>query len=271
MQPAPIAMMDSGVGGLTVLKTALRTFPQEQFLFLGDEQHLPYGEKSPTAVRAYSSAIGSFFVRQQAKLMIVACNTATSVALASLQNTLPIPVIGVIEPGSRAAVQATRNHQIGVIATRGTVASHAYRDAIHQLDPTCEVVELACPKLIPLVEAGNYQTSIDQKIVRESLAPLLQSKIDTLILGCTHFPIISSLIQQAVAPQVRLIDPGIATIATAQQLLENENQLEKTGSGSCRFYTTANPNRFAQVASQWLNRKVVAQLIDYQQLQTNDK
>ncbi|USS91233.1 glutamate racemase [Fructilactobacillus carniphilus] len=270
MNEAPLAFMDSGVGGLTILKPAFAQLPAENTLFFGDEAHLPYGEKQPQQVIDYSLQIGRFFVKKQAKLMIIACNTASALALPTLQAELPIPVLGVVEGGSRAAIQATTNHKIGIIATRATVNSHAYQRAIHRLSSQAEVVELACPTFIPLVEQGDYHSERVQQMVIDGLAPLQGSGIDTLVLGCTHFPIIRELIQSVMGPTVTLVDPGAETIAEAHQVLEQRQLLAQDQHPFHDFYTSSDPERFQQVGSQWLNRKVDVQLVTPSQLSSYD-
>ncbi|USS86795.1 glutamate racemase [Fructilactobacillus cliffordii] len=266
MNEAPLAFMDSGVGGLTILKPAFAQLPAENTLFFGDEAHLPYGEKQPQQVIDYSLQIGRFFVQKQAKMMIIACNTASALALPTLQAELPIPVLGVVEGGSRAAIQATNNHKIGIIATRATVNSHAYQCVIHQLSSQAEVIELACPTFIPLVEQGDYHSERVQQMVSDGLAPLQGSGIDTLVLGCTHFPIIRDLIQSVMGPTVTLVDPGAETIAEAHQVLERRQLLAQSQHPFHDFYTSSDPERFQQVGSQWLNRKVDVQLVTPSQL-----
>ncbi|USS93778.1 glutamate racemase [Fructilactobacillus ixorae] len=270
MNSAPLAFMDSGVGGLTILKPAMLRLPSESTVFFGDEAHLPYGEKQPQQVIDYALAIGRFFATRHAKMMIIACNTASALALPTLQTQLPFPVLGVVEPGSQTAVQASSNHKIGVIATRATVTSHAYRDAIHRLNPTAEVVEVACPTFIPLVEKGQYSGQAVRDLIAAGLQPLQGSGIDTLVLGCTHFPIIRDLIQAELGPGVTLVDPGAATIEQATQWLTEHDQLAEDRTPSHDYYTSRDPAHFQRVGSEWLKRKVEAQLVTPNQLTQDD-
>ncbi|ANZ58322.1 glutamate racemase [Fructilactobacillus lindneri] len=261
MNSAPIAFMDSGIGGLTVLKLSLKELPKENTLYLGDEAHLPYGEKKAGQVINYATEIGHFFEKKHAKFMIIACNTASATALSRLQTELAIPVIGVIEPGSRAAIKVSKNKKIGIIGTSVTVKSHAYRDAIKKIDSNAEVIEVACPTFIPLVEKGDYTSPEAKQIINDGLKNLKNTGIDTLILGCTHFPIVANLIQAALGDKVTLINPGFETVETAKQMLQNQSLLNDKTSSKNQFYTTSGVEHFDEVASQWLNRKVKAELI----------
>ncbi|WP_413627171.1 glutamate racemase [Fructilactobacillus vespulae] len=267
MNSKPIAFMDSGVGGLSVLKVALSELPQENMLYLGDEAHMPYGEKNPKQIVDYSLEIGNFFVKNQAKMMIVACNTATSVALSTLQKNLSIPVIGVIKPGSEAALKVTKNQKIGVIATRATIASHSYRQEILKINPKADVIELACPTFIPLVESGDYNSEEAKQIIKAGLKQLKNTGIDTLILGCTHFPIIANLIQNEIGEQVKLIDPGYETIDLAKQVLKTNDLYAKNNQNIVNYFTTSGINHFDEIGSHWLQQNVKAKLITTSRLE----
>ncbi|USS87655.1 glutamate racemase [Fructilactobacillus hinvesii] len=270
MNTAPLAFMDSGVGGLTILKPAFAQLPQENTLFFGDEAHLPYGEKQPQQVIDYSLQIGRFFAQKQAKMMIIACNTASALALSTLKKALPFPVLGVVEAGSRSALRASSQQKIGVIATRATVNSHAYRSTIQKLAPQAEVVEVACPTFIPLVEQGDYRSERVRQLVAEGLEPLRGSGIDTLVLGCTHFPIIRDLIQNEIGSKVTLVDPGAETVSQAQRILQQQDLLAGPQDPDHTFYTSKDPERFQKVGEQWLNRKVDVQLVTPDQLEHYD-
>ncbi|WP_429970718.1 glutamate racemase [Fructilactobacillus sp. Tb1] len=266
MNSEPIAFMDSGIGGLTVLKVALKELPHENMIYLGDEAHMPYGEKSVDQVIDYSLEIGDFFENQDAKCMVVACNTATASALSELQTKLNIPVVGVIKPGSTAAVKATKKEKIGVIGTKVTVNSHAYKKEIQKLNPNAEVIELACPTFIPLVEKGDYTSQLAKDTVAAGLQSIKDSGIDTLVLGCTHFPIIANLIQAVMGDDVQLIDPGFETVNVAKSILADKNELNNAKITETKYYTTEGVTHFDEVASQWLNRKVGSKLITPDQL-----
>lgn len=271
MKSEPIAFMDSGIGGLTVLKVALKELPHENMIYLGDEAHMPYGEKSVDQVVNYSMEIGNFFEKQNAKCMVVACNTATASALKDLQTKLSIPVVGVIKPGSSAAVKATKNGKIGVIGTKVTIDSHAYRNEIKKLTPEIETVGLACPTFIPLVEKGDYTSQAARDTIANGLASIKNSGIDTLILGCTHFPIIANLIQDVMGDEVKLIDPGYETVNVAKQILKDNNELNNAKTTEINYYTTEGVIHFNNVASKWLNRRVGSELITPNQLKDYEK
>lgn len=250
-------MLDSGVGGLTVLKSALAQLPAENYVYVGDTAHMPYGEKSPEAVVDYTLGIGHYLLDQhQIKALVVACNTASACALPALRAELGIPVIGVIDAGVRAALSSSQNQQIGLIATAGTVQSKQYQDKLAA--EQAAVLAQAEPDFVQLVEHNQYQDAEQQSKIRADLAPFVGSGIDTLILGCTHFPLLAPLIQAAVGNQVRLVDPGAATVAELDQTLSVaglHTQAQKTGFR--RLYTTGPVAPFTTIAKQWLGQQAV--------------
>src|SRR4051812_4127255 len=204
--PQPIGVFDSGIGGLTVVRELMRQLPQESVVYFGDTARVPYGPKSPDTVRRYSREIASFLLKQQAKAIVIACNTATAHALSVLREEFSVPVIGVVEPGARAAARATSGGRIGVIGTAGTVASGAYDRAIRAILPDARVVTKACPLLVPLVEEGWIDHPVTAQVAREYLAPLMDEQIDTLVLGCTHYPLLKDVLCRALGRGVTLID-----------------------------------------------------------------
>ncbi|WP_143463281.1 glutamate racemase [Levilactobacillus enshiensis] len=255
MPSDPIGLMDSGVGGLTVLKEVQRLLPTENTVFLGDQARLPYGPRSVAEVTTFTRQIAAY-LRQQAniKMLVIACNTATAAALTTMQAELPIPVVGVITPGAQAAVKVTKNHRIGVIATAGTVKSDQYRQKILAADSENTVISVACPDLVTLAEANDLTSSHAQKVVDDSLAPFKGQNIDTLILGCTHFPLLKAAIQTAIGPDVLLVDPGAATAEVARQLLVQDQLLNSTvTAGTADYFTTGDVSKFNELASQWLD------------------
>ncbi|WP_369956880.1 glutamate racemase [Levilactobacillus brevis] len=257
MQNDPIGLMDSGVGGLTVLKEVQRLLPTENTVFLGDQARLPYGPRSVAEVTMFTKQIAQF-LRQQAgiKALVIACNTATAAALTTMQQTLPIPVIGVIAPGAQAAVQTTRNHRIGVIATAGTVKSDQYRRDILAAAPNSQIFSVACPEMVTLAEQNDLTTTHAQSVVAANLASLMDKKIDTLVMGCTHFPLLRSAIQHAVGSQVTLVDPGLATAEQAAAILKTHGLLNPaTTRGTAQFFTTGETAHFDTLASQWLDQQ----------------
>jgi len=255
MQNSPIGLMDSGVGGLTVLKEVQRLLPTEKTVFLGDQARLPYGPRDAAEVTTFTRQIAGFLQRQaDIKMLIIACNTATAAALTTMQKELTIPVVGVIAPGARAAVQATRNHRIGVIATTGTVKSDQYQQTILAKDPHNTVFSLAVQNFVDLVEANDLTSAHAQSVVKTGLAPLLDKDIDTLVMGCTHFPLLRPLIQEVVGPDVTLVDPGTATANMATSLLDYWNLANPSGvqHPAGDYFTTGDVDRFNKLADNWL-------------------
>ena len=216
----PIGFIDSGVGGLTVIKEAMKQLPNENMVYLGDTARCPYGPRPAEQVIEYTWEMTRFLMEQGIKMLVIACNTATAVALDEIRETLDIPVVGVITSGTRAAVKATNNQRIGVIGTIGTVNSHSYKNAIMDRVATADVFSLACPKFVPLVESNQTHSPIAKKIVAETLLPLQNKKIDTLILGCTHYPLLRPVIQNVMGKHVVLVDSGAETISEVSMLLD---------------------------------------------------
>jgi glutamate racemase len=203
---APIGVFDSGIGGLTVVAQLRRALPNERILYVGDTARVPYGGKSAETVTRYSREISDLLVEEGAKLIVAACNTASALAVPALADAYEIPMIGVLEPGAEAAVKATRSGKIGVIGTRATVASEAYSRAIAELNPEFSVTATACPLLVPLIEEGLFQDPITDLTLRRYLDPMLTSGIDTLVLGCTHYPLLKDAILRICGDQVTLVD-----------------------------------------------------------------
>lgn len=259
MKPSdrPIGVFDSGFGGVSVLQALRRALPRERLVYFGDTAHLPYGSKSPQAVRGFSLQIADWLVRERGiKLLVVACNTAASFALEALQGRLQVPVIGVIAPGAEAALRATRNKVVGVIGTEGTVASHAYRDALRRVDAAVEVRERACPLFVPLVEEGYWNGAVTGQIAARYLAPLQRTRADTLILGCTHYPFLRGVIRKALGRGVTLVDSGAATARKVRETLQHLRLERRRGPGSSAFIVSDAPERFARLARRFLGRPV---------------
>ncbi|MHC9000805.1 glutamate racemase [Enterococcus bulliens] len=249
----PIGFIDSGVGGLTVVKEAMKQLPNEHILYLGDTARCPYGPRPAEQVIEYTFEMANFLMEQNIKMLVIACNTATAVALDAIRNALPIPVVGVILPGARAAVKATKNQQIGIIGTIGTVKSQSYLHALKAKQQEIQVTSLACPKFVPIVESNQLQTAVAKKIVAQTLQPLLNKRLDTLVLGCTHYPLLRPLIQNVMGDSVTLIDSGAETVSEVSVLLDyfqlaNPNPLKKRAI----FYTTGSTALFDAIATQWL-------------------
>jgi glutamate racemase len=260
----PIGIFDSGVGGLTVYRALHEHLPHERFVYLGDTARVPYGTKSLATVERYAVENAQFLAARGIKLLVVACNTASALALPAIRRALSVDVAGVIGPGARAAIGASQGKRIGVIATESTVQSGAYTEAIRKADPGATVIERACPLFVPLAEEGWADQGV-AKTVAETYLKDFTSGIDTLVLGCTHYPILRDVIQTAVGRQVELIDSGEATAREVQSLLK-EKDLARAPSGTgalerhlCddldHFYVTDAAERFARVAERFLGSK----------------
>ena len=250
---APVGVFDSGIGGLTVAHAVMQQLPRESVTYFGDTARVPYGPKSPETVRRYSLEIASFLVEQQVKTLVVACNTATAHALAALRESLTIPVIGVIEPGARAAVRATRNGHVGVIGTAGTIKSGAYERALRALEPSLRITARACPLFVPIVEEGWMDHEATRLIAREYLAPILSEEVDTLVLGCTHYPLLKQVIADVVGPDVKLIDSAEETAKeTAVVLHDARLTAEGYAVPAYRFIASDDPLMFLQLGQRFL-------------------
>jgi len=246
-----IGIFDSGVGGLTVFKEISRVLPNENLIYLGDTARVPYGTKSVETVRRYAMESAGFLVGRGVKLLVVACNTASAVALPCLRQFFKLPVIGVIEPGARRAVES-RNQRIGVIGTEGTINSGRYPEAIRTLLPSAQIVSAACPLFVPLAEEGWANHEISRLTALEYLQPLMAADIDTLVLGCTHYPLLSETLQQVLGAEVVLVDSATETAKAVQQVFQ-QNGLDHPGQGGRRdFFVTDVPTRFERVGRAFL-------------------
>jgi glutamate racemase len=266
-QNFPIGIFDSGVGGLTVYRALHEHLPNERFVYLGDTARVPYGTKSLATVERYAVENAQFLAARGIKLLVVACNTASALALPAIRRALNIEVVGVIGPGARAAVAESKNSKekrIGVIATESTVNSGAYTEAIKKADPNSTVIERACPLFVPLAEEGWADADV-ARTVAETYLKDLRSGVDTLVLGCTHYPILRDVIQETVGEQVELIDSGAATAIEVKSLLKEKALARLTpGTGALErhlcddldhFYVTDAAERFARVAERFLGSK----------------
>jgi glutamate racemase len=251
-----IGIFDSGLGGLTVLKAVRKMLPSENLVYFGDTAHVPYGSKSAQTVTSYSLEIAGFLCEKKIKLLIVACNTASALALETLHRKVPVPVIGVIEPGAKRAVAASAGGRIGVIGTEGTVRSGAYKKSIKAINGDARVMELACPLFVPLVEEGWWRHRVTRLVASEYLDTFRPEYIDTLILGCTHYPVIKDVIASIIGPRVNLIDSAEAVAAEAKELLAAQNTQKKTGRGKMHIYASDDPARFKRLAANILGSKL---------------
>jgi len=251
-----IGVFDSGVGGLTVLHALSLQMPRENLIYLGDTARVPYGPKSGETITGYAIETADFFVDRGVKAMVVACNTTTALALDLLRQRYPIPVIGVVEPGARAALQATKNHRIGVIGTEATVGSGSYPQHLRALAPEVEIFTRACPLFVPLAEEGWTGNDVARRTVAAYLASLKKSGIDTLILGCTHYPLLAKAIGDYMGPRVRLVDSAEETAREVKKVLTAQNLARKTGKGAESFFVTDLADRFARIGERFYGSSV---------------
>lgn len=267
MQQA-IAILDSGVGGLTVVKEVMRQLPQEKIIYFGDTARAPYGPRSPQEVRAFTSQIVHFLCGFHPKMIVIACNTATAVALNQIRNRVPIPVLGVIYPGARAAIKRTQSKRIGVIGTEGTIRSRAYDRALKRISPDIQVFSKSCSELVPLVEQGDCDSPRAEQIVREALEPLSRIPIDCLILGCTHYPFLEKPIAQVMGPSVQLISSAEETAREMSTILHERGQLAKTEKPPRhRFFCSGDTERFRNIAQKWLGTDIEVTQVVWDQVQ----
>jgi glutamate racemase len=253
----PIGIIDSGVGGLTVAKEVMHQLPNEQIFYVGDTARCPYGPRSSEEVKQFTWQLTHFLLKKNIKMLVIACNTATAVVLEEIRDTLPIPVIGVIYPGARAALKVTQNHRVGIIGTIGTVKSGAYEKALKSYNQKVRVESLACPKFVPLVESGEFDGPIAKKIVAETLQPLLDKQLDTLILGCTHYPLLEPLIKNVMGQTVNIISSGDETANDMSAILHHNRLLNpSTEEPVHEFFTTGSTTIFRNIASKWLKKQI---------------
>jgi glutamate racemase len=239
----PIGIVDSGVGGLTDFKEVISLLPGEDIIYLGDTARVPYGTRSPQTVIKYSQEITRFLLRQGIKLLVVACNTSSAVSLPSLQQQNEIPVIGVIEPGARWAAEVTQNKRVGVIGTEGTVKSQAYEQAIQGIDQEITVIARPCPLFVPLVEEGWIDNQVTRLTAQTYLRPLCEDGIDTLVLGCTHYPLLEGIIREITGDGVFLVNSAKETAKEVKSILEEEGiHTPEARVGSYTFYVTIMQN-----------------------------
>lgn len=252
-----IGIFDSGVGGLTVLRELVRALPQEDTIYFGDTARVPYGTKSPDTVIRYSQEIASFLTTRDIKLLVVACNTASAVALPTLRRMLSIPVVGVIEPGARRAVEVTRSNVVGVIGTAGTIRSSAYSRAIKRLNPQISVLAKACPLFVPLAEEGWTDNEIARLTARQYLDEVRTAGVDSLVLGCTHYPLLKKVIAETMGAGVTLVDSAEETARTVARILHDKNLLRPQAEiGNHHYYVTDVPAGFIRVGNRFLGGRL---------------
>lgn len=253
----PIGVFDSGIGGLTVLKEIMKMLPQENTIYLGDTARVPYGIRSPETVVKYSFENTKFLFTKDIKLLVIACNTASSISLDAIKESISIPVIGVIEPGAKAAVRATRKKRVGIIGTDATIKSNAYKNVIKALDERIEVFGLPCPLFVPLVEEGWTDGNIATLVARRYLENIKKKNIDTLVLGCTHYPLLKTVIAKVMGRGIRLIDSAVETSHEIRTTLEDMAIVRKEKKRPVReFYVTDSPEKFLKIGERFLGKKI---------------
>ncbi len=254
---APIGVFDSGMGGLTVVREMMSQLPNESIIYFGDTARVPYGPKSPDTVLRYSREITAFLKGEGVKALVVACNTATAHALPALRREFDMPIVGVIEPGARAAAAATKTKRVGVIGTAGTIKSKAYEKEIRKILPDVEVTAQACALFVPLVEEGWLDSEVTRAVARNYLAPIVSAEVDTLVLGCTHYPLMKTVIGNVVGREVRLIDSAHETARQAGEILRAHGLENGTPNGArYRFIASDAPDTFLGLGERFLGSPI---------------
>ncbi|MBC8525697.1 MAG: glutamate racemase [Candidatus Cloacimonetes bacterium] len=249
----PIGIFDSGVGGLTVFDAIRRKLPAQDIVYFGDTARVPYGSKSQSTIIRYSFENASFLVRQNIKLLIVACNTSSAYALYELKKKFDLPIIGVIEPGARKAVEITKNRRIGIIGTEGTIKSGAYEKAIKRLNENCEIFCKPTPLFVPLVEENWIEHSVTKQVIEEYLKDLMNSDIDTLILGCTHYPVLKNMIREVIGNEITLVDSAESVAEEIMRIHLFENYEKSNSKAKYQFFVSDNPQKFEVLGRRILN------------------
>lgn len=256
MNNKPIGVFDSGIGGLTVYKALKNKMPHESTIYLGDTARLPYGSKSAKAIIRFSEENAQFLFNKKVKIIVIACNSSSSYAILYLQNKFDIPVIGVIEPGAEEAVKLSKR-KIGVIGTSATILSKAYEKAILEKNPEIEIISRDCPLFVPLVEEGWIEHKVTRFVIEEYLLPLKEQGIDSLVLGCTHYPVLKDIISEVVGREIRLIDSGKTTAEKVYSILKSLGWLnDSKKQEEDEFYVSDFPERFKRVGEIFLKRKI---------------
>lgn len=252
-----IGVLDSGVGGLTVVKEIMRQLPKETIIYIGDTKRCPYGSRPSEEVLQYTWEMVSFLIEKNIKMLVIACNTATAFALNDIRKNVNIPVIGVIHPGARSALKMTKNKRIGIIGTEGTVQSRVYEHVLKSINSMVRVKGIACPKFVPLVENNCLDGDDTFQVVQQSLVPFQNEMIDTLILGCTHYPLLEPLIQEAIGQHVTIISSGAETAREVSTILShNEMLCVDQKQPAHYFYTTGERDAFLAIADRWLETPI---------------
>ena len=251
-----IGVFDSGVGGLTIVKELIRQLPYEDIIYFGDTARLPYGTKSKETIIRFSTEDILFLLKHKVKLICIACNTASSVALPAIKAHFKVPIVGVITSGAREAVYATQNKRVGVMGTRSTIKSNAYNSKIRQLDPKVKVTAIACPLFVPFVEEGWLDGKVVLEVARAYLKPLKDSRVDTVILGCTHYPLLKPVIKKVLGSRVNLVDSAKQVAIEVKNILTAEGLLNRARRSKNKFYVSDNPEGFRVLAKRFLGQPV---------------
>lgn len=253
----PIGVFDSGIGGLTVVKELTKRLPCEEIVYFGDTARIPYGTKSEIIVKRFSLEDSFFLLNMDVKMIVVACNTASAIALPILNKVLDVPVVGVIAPGARAAATYSKNKKIGVIGTAATIRSRSYRHEILECAHDVQIISQPCPLFVPLVEEGWIEDEATYLIARRYLQPFLENGVDTLILGCTHYPLLKNVLRRIMGSAVNLVDSGVETARTVKEILESKHLLAETGRiPEHRFFLSDLPYKFQNIAERFLERTI---------------
>lgn len=268
MDNRPIGVFDSGIGGLTVLKEITEQMPGEDIIYFGDTARIPYGTRSKETVIKYFLQSVRFLLTKNIKAIIVACNTASALAMEEAQKEYDLPIIGVVEPGAKAAVAATKNYKIGVIGTEGTINSQAYQKKIRKLLPSAEIIGVACPLFVPIVEEGWENSDVAYMTARKYLIELKEHNIDTLVLGCTHYPVLRYTIDKAMEGKVTLVNPAYETAKAVKAILKEKNLLSsKIDGGEQKFYVSDDPEKFKRIGGNIIRQEIVSiEKIDIEKL-----
>lgn len=252
----PIGIFDSGVGGLTVMQQIMRLLPNERLIYLGDTARIPYGNKSCKTIVRICTENTISLLEKKIKLLVIACNTASAFALSHLKQLFNIPILGVIEPGAQKAVEVTRSNRVAVLGTKGTIESGAYQAAIRHLAPQAMILPLACPLFVPLVEEQWIEHPATVLIVQEYLRPLKNQQIDTLLLGCTHYPLLSSLIQAEVGKNIRIVDSASTCALQVQSILKDKDLLSASLDGQHQYFVTDDPEKFRSLGERLFGQQL---------------
>lgn len=255
-----IGVFDSGLGGLTAVKSIIKELPNENIVYFGDTGRLPYGTKTEQTIKQYAESDIRFLLSHNVKLIVIACGTASSVALEDMRKIFPAKIIGVVEAACDAAVKATKNKRIGVLGTSATIKSSSYLKGISEIDSSIEVFQKACPLFVPLVENGHFNTEVTKLVVKEYLEEIKKENVDTLILGCTHYPLLEDAIREYMGDYVTIINVCAELAKVIPSVLGEDNLAQRDATGVCEYYVSDNPEGFAELGGVFLDRKIDGQV-----------